>query len=253
MTDGKFKSKKSKSSRAKASKARYTKRSRGYARNTAGSTLVGLRKTTINFQRSALPFSKNSGNSLPYAESSSITANGTNGIAYGTYTYNLTGPYDPRIQALGGQPIQWDIVSPQYERYQVLGCYFYITFSNPSHDGMFVGYRVRGSTNSIEVYSKTIDQIKEMELTQSRFINNTGKQVVTFKGYVKPWVILGLNKFQYFDAVYSAQTTSIPTVNVILEPFALHTVSGEESATIRCTVSLRYLVKFTNKITVLDA
>lgn len=207
---------------------------------------------SISKQTGRLPFTTGGLYKLPFSESFAITANGTLGTAAITYQYGLSGPYDPRINLGGMQPIQWDQVSPMYERYWVWGAKVTVTFNNPSNDGMLVGFRIRGSTNTLATSGLTIAEIKETELTKSRWVNNSGNQTRVFKAYIRPWQILGITKTQYNNLEYSAQTTAVPTVQPVLEPFALHTVTGEDAATIRCTVRIVYYIQMTNKISVLD-
>lgn len=214
---------------------------------------INIFRNVATVQEGRLPFNSEGFYCLPYSENFAITANGTTGITTGTYTYNLTGPYDPRIQLLGGQPLQYDQISYMYERYWVRKCEVWVTFSNPKYSGMYCGVRVRGSTNPVEVYNKTIDECREMDLTKSKPINANGEGRTKFKFTVIPWQILGITKGQYNNLEYSGTVNAVPSVNVILEPYAAHTVSGQEDATIRCYVYIKYYIQMTNKQTVLDA
>lgn len=215
-----------------------------------GSSAFGRPSQSI--QTGRLPFTASGFYRLPYSESFPISSNGTTGTSVVVYQYGLNAPYDPRTNLGGGQPIQWDQVASYYERYWCWGAKVTVTFSNPDYDGMLVGFRIRGSTNAVATSGLTIAEIKEVENTRSRWIHNTGNQTTVFKAYVRPWHILGITKAQYNNLEFSAQTSSVPTVQPILEPFALHSVA-EQTATVRCTVRIVYYIQMTNKQTVLDA
>lgn len=210
----------------------------------------GMTKPTINTR--GLPFGNHAIFKLPYSESFAISASGTSGLTAVGYTYRLNGPYDPRFNLGGGQPIQWDLIAPAYKQYQVISARFTVTFSNPLYDGMFIGFRVKQYGNTITTAGRTIEEVKEMENTRSRWVNNTGSQVVTFTETVRPHHLLGINWYQYQDlGSYGSLINNTPGGEVTLEPFALHTVSGEDSV-IRCTVRIDYIIHFYGKQTVLD-
>lgn len=213
---------------------------------------INIFRNTATVQEGYLPFNQQGYFRLPFSENFAITTNGTSGLAGGTYTYNLSGPYDPRIQLLGGQPMQWDQINPQYERYWVRKAEVSVHFSNPSGSGMIVGCRVRSSTNPIEAYSKTIDQCREMDLTKMRTLNMNGEGNQSFKFSVYPWQVIGITKDQYNNLEYGAATNTIPQVSAILEPFAFSTVAAAD-LTIRCYVKIIYYIQLTNKQTVFDA
>lgn len=208
---------------------------------------------SINVQQGRLPFSNVGIYRLPYSESFPITADGTTGLTNTGYTYRLNSVYDPRVELGGGQPMQFDyLVGPFLNgRYWVKGVKFTVTFSNPDQDGMLVGFRIRASTNGTTSIGKSIAEVKEMDLTRSRWIHNTGNQTTSFSHYIKPWNVFGITREQYNNFEYSAGVSANPDQIVLLEPFALHSVSGQE-ATIRCTVSIRYYIQLTNRTTVLD-
>lgn len=214
------------------------------------SSYFGAPSYTI--QTGRLPFSRGGFFRLPYSESFALSADGSLGTAAVGYTYNLTSPYDPRIEIGGGQPIQWDQLTPAFERYQVWGAKVSITFSNPLNDGAFVGFRVRSSVNTTATSGKTIAELKETDLTRSKFINNSGRQVESFKFYIRPWHVYGITKQQYVNLEYTSIDNTIPAVSTIVEPFLLHTVFGETN-TIRCTIRVVYYVQLMQGQTILDA
>lgn len=224
-----------------------------------GGVTVGWRQAHSNrfgavsqsVQTGRLPFTTTAFYKLPFSESFAISADGNTGVASTFYTYRLNSPFDPRAELGGGQPIQWDQVNPMYERYQVWGAKFTVTFSNPLYDGALVGFRVRSLVNPVTTAGRTVADLKQMELTKSRWIHNTGNQTTSFTVYIKPWEIFGITKTQYVNLEYSSPDTQNPAVILVAEPFLLHSVASETN-TIRCTVRITYYFQMMQKITVLD-
>lgn len=209
---------------------------------------------SYSIQTGRLPFSRGGLYRLPFSESYAITADGTTGTASVANTYVLTGPYDPRFQIGGDQPIQWDQVAARFQKYQVNKAVCTITFNNPVYDGALVGFRVRSSNNSVVTQGRQISEIKEMDNTRSKWVNNTGNQTRTFKCVIRPWNIMGLSKLQYKSELsYQSLTTANgAATQVLLEPFLLHTIASEVNL-IRCTVRIVYYIQFMEGITVLDS
>lgn len=218
-----------------------------------GNRPVNIFRNPTTMQEGALPFNSQGLFRLPFAENFAISADGTLGTSVVTYAYSGNGPYDPRIQIGGGQPIQWDDISPLYERYWVHYCKVSVIFSNPTHDGMVCGVRVRTNVNSVATTGRTIDELAEMDLCKQKRINNSGKQVTSFNFTLKPYQIIGITKGQYNNLEYSGLVASSnPAVQPYIEPYACHTVAGE-TGVIRCYVKVTYYIQMTNKITSLDA
>lgn len=227
---------------------------------TRGRPIAGLSGSafgspSVGIQTGRLPFSNMGFYRLPYTDSFPITASGSSGLSVINYSYNLCSVYDPNLTVgLGqGQPLQYDLIAPAFERYWVRRAVVSVCFSNASQSGGLVGFRIRNSTNvGATTDGRTIAEIKEMDLTKSRWLNTQGENKTTFKFTIKPWDIMGVTKAQYNNIEYSAQTNNSPSAYVILEPFLLHTVA-EQSNTVRCTVSIKYYVQMTNRQTILDA
>lgn len=200
-------------------------------------------------QHGYLPFNVRYNTRLPYVENYAITADGTTGLSAVVNQFSGNSVYDPRYNIGGHQPLQFDQISIAYERVWVWGTKVILTFANPSHDGMYVGYRVRASTNAVTTNGKNIEYIQEMRESKIRAINNSGKQSTTFTFYVNNPKVLGITKTQYSNVDYSELTGGpISPVSTLVEPYAIHTVNGE-TATVRCNIKLIYYAQFTNPIT----
>lgn len=249
---GKYKSKKSKSAKPKTTKPKATRssRTRRQIRKYGRSNML-VPKPSVSIQRGYLPIQKEGYFKFPYTESFAITASGTAGTAVVNYQYRITGPRDPRYNLGGYQPDQWDQISIFYERYWVLGAYITVTFSNPDHDGLLVGFRMRATTDATATHGLYIEDVRSARDTRTGWIMNTDKQYKTFSGYVKPWDLLGTTRAQYMNLVYSSQISTVPNPDILIEPFALHTVA-EENCTVRCTIKIQYYVHMTNGQTKFD-
>lgn len=242
--------------------ARGPTSSRRYSTGNFGSTYKrygthssrALGAPSYSVQTGRLPFARGGLYRLPYSESFAIGSDGTTGLSSISSTFTLNGPYDPLIQIGGMQPMQWDQVSFMYQKYIVHKAVCTVTFNNPAYDGLLVGLRVRSVNNTVTTSGRTIAEIKEMDNTRSAWVNNTGNQTRSFKFTVRPWDIAGLSKLQYLcdRQDYQAAINTNPSWICYLEPFALHTISGETNL-IRCTVRVVYFIQFMEGVTKLDA
>lgn len=250
MPNGKFKQSKKATRRnkkkPKATTKKYTRRNT----NNKGLVAIGAGRPTI--QRGYLPFGTAYFAKLPYVENSYIEANGTTGLSSVGYTYAANNAYDPRYQTGGHQPLQYDILASHYERVWVWGCAVELTFSNPAYDGMWVGYRCRGNTNPIATTGQSLEHLQEMRESAIRPLNNTGSQKTTFKFWISNPRLLGITKAQYNNLEYSHTTGGNPAVFNLIEPFAVHTVTGETVAPVRYNIKMTYYCQFTNPMSELQ-
>lgn len=203
----------------------------------------------VQVQRGYLPFNQKYNTRLPYVDNFAITCDGTTGLSTLNLTFNGNSMHDPQVQIGGHQPLQFDSLAAAYERVWVWGAKVMLTFANPSHDGMYCGYRVRSTTNAVTTSGKTLSYIQEMRESKIKAINNSGKQTTGFSFYVNNPRTLGITPAQYADVNYSETTASGGSaVQTLIEPYALHSVTGE-TATIRCNIKIIYYGQFTNPIT----
>lgn len=209
------------------------------------------KKKKLTLQTGLLPFNENAYWRLPYAEEFDISSSGTTKLANIGYVYNTMSCYDPRYNTGGGQAIQYDRVSINYERYWVSKVDYEVTFTNPREDGCMLGVRVRGLLNTVTTQGRTTYELMEMENVKYSWMSNTGEQRKTFKGSIVNRKILGLTTEQYGNLEYSGLTqSSSPAVAVFLEPFLQNSASD---CIITCYVKLIYHIHMTNFIDSLDA
>lgn len=229
---------------AKTRKTTYRKKRTTYKKRSSGPVIASSRPT---IQRGYLPLGHTYWAKLPYVDNFAISADGTTGLSSTDLTYAANDPWDPQFSAGGHQPMQWDVMAAHYERVWCWGCHVTMTFSNPSADGMYVGYRCRNATDGVSTVNQTLSHIQEIRNCALRPINNTGSQVTTFKFYVSNPKLFGILKSQYSNITYSSTTNNHPGAFNLIEPFAIHTVAGQ-TGVIRCNIKLIYHCQFTNPI-----
>lgn len=186
---------------------------------------------------------------LPYRENFFITASSVSGLSAIGNTYALNNCFDPRFQFGGKQPLGYDEIAPFYERFWVWKAKVKITFSNPDHDGFYVGYRIRSNLNTVTTVGHNLDYLPQMQHTQIAPLNNTGTQVKVFEFMCPNANIFGISKSQYSNIEYSHANVGDPNLSVLLEPFAYSTEGALSSNLIRCSVDIVYFAQATNKRT----
>lgn len=216
------------------------------------SRVASLPKPTSAVQRGVSIFPVSYYVRLKYAENSFITASGTTALSTIGYTYSPNNTYDPRIQIGGKQPLEYDTMAGIYERVWDHAAKITLTFDNPTADGMYVGYRLRGPLNTTLTSGQNIDYLQTLQWTKMKPINNTGKQQVSFSLYIPNHQVMGITKQQYANLEYSHTTTASPAAANFFEPFAFHTVSGE-NATVRYNIKITFYSQFTNKSSPLES
>lgn len=147
--------------------------------------------------------------------------------------------------------MQFDLLALAFRRYRVHAVDVELTFSNPLYDGMWCGYRVRSHTNSVTTSGQSLEYIQEMQDVAIAPINNTGSQTRVFKFRFRVDQVMGLTGPMSSDLAYtgSCDGASNPLAWPLIEPFALHTVYGEDS-TIRANIRIVYHTRFYDRQTV---
>lgn len=208
------------------------------------SRYIGAPRSTV--QKGYLPFGGKFWARLPYTEIFSITGNSTTNAAVTTYTFRTNDNFDPRVEIGGHQPMQFDILSTIYHRFTVWSCKVLIEFSNPTADGLHVGYRIRNIGDTNATSGMYLDYLNEMRNAETRPINNTGSQRVTFNLWIDNPRLMGLSRGQYGDINYSHLTSSSPANSSYIEPFAI--AHGASDSTVQCKIKLIYYTQCTQDI-----
>jgi len=113
-----------------------------------------------------------------------------------SHTYRANSIWDPDYTGGGRTVNGWAALNSLYQRYLVLGCKVYLSFNNPTIDGIRVGYRLR-TADSQTALGQDMRQIIDLPMTYTSGLNNTGSQKKTFAFYIKPWSLLGIDKLEY--------------------------------------------------------
>lgn len=202
-------------------------------------------------QSGRLPFGESMEVRLPYVENFAISCSGTTGLTTTGNTFYGNNMFDPRVQLGGHQPMQYDTLATLFWRYRVHDVECTLTFTNPLYDGMWVGYRVRPNANTVVTNGQTLDYIQEMCNMEIAPLNNTGSQRVTFRFRFNIAKFLGVTEAMASDQSYvgSFSGAATPTTFPLIEPFAVHTVSGEDS-TVRVNIELMYHALCSDRLTV---
>lgn len=215
-----------------------------------GAPPVGAISSTT--QVGYLPFGREYHARLPYVENSFITPNSLTQLTAIGYQYNANSVYDPRRSIGGHQPLQYDILQAVYSRVTTFSCECELTFSNPSVDGLWVGYRVRSTGNAVNTAGQTLDYIQEMRDCAIAPLNNTGSQSKTFRFTVPCARVLGISDVAYDDVDYSENTAGGAPTSLdqpIIEPFAVSTSTSGISDTVRYNLKMIFHSRFSLPIT----
>lgn len=241
--------KRSSGKRSYRKKATTTRRKsrRAPRSNFQSNRVTALPRPSSQVQRGSAIFPASYFARLKYAENSFITASGTSGTSAIGYKYSTNSSYDPRYEAGGKQPLEYREMAAVYLRAFDHACKITLEFTNPTHDGMFVGYRIRHAGNTVSTVNQNIDYLQQLQWVKMAPLNDSGKQTKTFTVYIPNHQVFGLTKQQYSNLEYSHLTTGHPSDWAWFEPFAFHTINGE-NATVRYNVKMTYFTQFTNRI-----
>lgn len=168
------------------------------------STNNKLFKTNILSMAPKIPFKDNYYCSLTYAQTFAIvTNNGADTIARVFLVPNdINNILSTSVHYPSGYLTQ---IAYLYNYIEVIGIKYQVTFQDPSNDGMCVGISMQGGDDPI---GYTLQRMQERGRTVFDYVSNTGTQVKTFSGYLKPWKVLGLNKVEYLANI---SQMSVPT------------------------------------------
>lgn len=231
----------------KSSSRTSRRKTRAPKTNFQRSRVNALPKPMSQVQRGSAIFPPSYFARLKYAENSFITASGTAATAAIGYKYCTNNTYDPRFTLGGKQPLEYAEMAAIYLRAFDHACKITLEFSNPTHDGMYVGYRIRHAGNTVVTEGQNIDYLQTLQWTKMEPLNNTGRQTKTYTVYVPNHQVFGLTKAQYNNLEYSHLTNNNPSDFAWFEPFAFHTIAGE-NAIVRYNIKMTFFTQFTNRV-----
>lgn len=188
-------------------------------------------------QKGYLPFSNSFNVRLPWVWATGFSAPGSQ--VSGITTYRLNGPYDPDYSTGGHQPQQWDQISGLYGRYFVHAAKFTLEFSNPTADGLWVGYGIRFTGDGGAFSGLALDVLSEKRNVVMKPILNTGSQKVTYSQYVPLHQVFGLPKIIYNAdrASFGAAINTVPSKEVWITPIILDSTGGTTQCHMRLSIT----------------
>ncbi|AXH74082.1 MAG: capsid protein [Incitativirus reperis] len=171
------------------------------------------------------------------------------GATAGAVYYRLNSLYDPDSAAGGHQPMQYDQLTGIYRSYLVHACKIELEFTNPSADGLFVGYGVYDSALTTGSSGKGLDYIGEMRNAVMKPLNNSGSQTQKFSIYVPINKIMQVPKVVYTSdrGQYASPYNASPTAAPLLEVLVLSTTGSAISCNTR--MRLVYYAEMFDSIT----
>lgn len=192
-------------------------------------------------QRGLNPFPREFLVKMHYGHWTGLTVPG-GGVA-GGINFRLNSLFDPDLSGVGHQVYQYDQLTALYNKSIVLACKVELRWSNPSADGLYVGYSVVGPV-SAPAAGKGIDYIKELPTAQVIPMNNSGSQVRTQTVYVKLHQLFGVDKKAFIaNTTYHETMGAATTVpNALIQPFVIDP-SGGSSMNVALEIKLTYYAK----------
>lgn len=184
---------------------------------------------------------------LPWSHNTGFAAPG--GSVSGTVSYRLSSIYDPDPSALpgsGGQPRQFDQISGLYGKYIVHGASFTLEFTNPSADGLYVGYGLNYTGDSGGFSGYTLQALTEQRNVRLKAIHNSGSQKAVFSLYVPIHRLFGIPKIVYNTdrANFGAAINANPALMAFVAPIVLDTTGGTANCNLR--IGVTYYVELTD-------
>lgn len=164
----------------------------------AGTNLVPTLRNFREVGTAAMPFPMRWDGQLTYGVNVTLTTAGSTSL--GTYyRFRLNSLYDPDVTGTGHQPYQYDQLTAIYQSYIVKSCYVDLTATDPTADGVWVGWSWHSSDSSNDDPSTLLleDMLERPNFTCFP-LNNTGAQTVTFRNKFSMPVCFGQTPTQYF-------------------------------------------------------
>jgi len=143
----------------------------------------------------------------------------------------------------------WDEIHLLYQKYKVFGARVTIRASNPTQDGLYIGYRVLNSKDGDGLSGEYLGPSQVKKWTFTKPINNTGTQVVTMSKYWDIASVEGLSKLQFAADVdnYCANIDQSP-VNVPELDVCICNTANNTDANMFVEIHVEYVVQLYNRL-----
>ncbi len=218
--------------------------------------MVGYRTSAANWQvngrnfngrqTAVQPFPFRYDARLTYGVNVTLSTSGSSPLAV-KYRFSLNSGYDPDRTSTGSQPYQWDQLIAIYQYYIVKGAYVDITFTDPTIDGLWVGWSLHPSTNSNDdPAGKDLGQLLERPNYVCMPLNNTGAQTASHRCRIPIHEVFGISQSQYLNQMdtYGAFYNTNPTNEAFLDFFLVDPTGVVASHSVRAVGRIVYDIQF---------
>lgn len=178
---------------------------------------------------------------LHYSEAFTFTS-GAAGVLGTEQVMNLNSLYDPNALAGGHQPYGHDELNLLYKNYKVYGVKFTLIFSNPSADNMVCAARISPPNGPQSLTGQSGTQVAEQPMSVLKYINNSGRQIVTITQYFPMSTILGVTPLQFksaynnsYTAAFGANPSAMPTLRI-----SAGDANGVQGSTVSCQINMTF-------------
>jgi hypothetical protein len=189
---------------------------------------------------------------LKYCQTFTLTTQGSPLTTFGTeQSLRLNSLYDPDFSLGGHQPYGYDQLSLFYNRYVVTRALVEVIISDPSEDGLVLGMMVKGAGAAQTVANSTIDEVTERQGCVTKWINDSGSQLVSYTMDLPIHQIVGIPSNNMLLAeryTLGATVAADPAVQAYLS-IAAANAKGNTSATLKCQVRISFDCQFYDRRT----
>lgn len=181
---------------------------------------------------------------MKFAESGALTTGTTQNLFGDNRLFLLNAIFAPKVSSPQFRAQGFDQIKSIYKRHKVWGAKVSITFSNPSIDGLWVGFRPAQHDNVDYISAEYLGPSLMKRWTVCKPINNTGSQVVKYTRMFNIANLQGLTKDQFSadNGDYVGTETANPTKAPYIE-FTVCNTASTVSATIVYQIQIEYIVQ----------
>lgn len=165
------------------------------------------------------------------------------------YRFRLNSLYDPDVTGTGHQPYQYDTLTAIYQSYIVKKCFVDLTFTDPTADGVWVGWTWHSSDSSTDDPSTLL--LEEM-IERANFycapLNNTGAQTVTVRRSFDMPTCFGQTPVQYYGdlTTHGSAYNNNPSKGIHLDLFLCDPTGNVSTRSVRASGRLVFDCQFYN-------
>lgn len=195
-------------------------------------------------QTAAMPFPWRYYARLNYGINKAVGTAGNSALAT-MHAFSLNNVYDPDVTGTGEQPYFYDTLTAIYRKYIVRSAYVDLTFTDPSADGLWVGWSI-GGPGSDDPSNMTLGDIMSRPTFRCVPMNNTGSQFITIRERIPIHTVFGLSQAQYEAQPldYGADYNGSPSIQCFLRVFIIDPNSLLSAQYVRVAGRITYDVQF---------